>query len=128
RQMRFTEEALAALGAHCWPGNVRELRNLIDRIAVFSDENPVGAATVNAYLEAEAPRATEPGLRALARAVLQTPAANNLEAIEEALLTEAMALAGGNKSAAARLLGISRKAVERRLARDDGAAPAEEEP
>ncbi|HVE85358.1 MAG TPA: sigma-54 dependent transcriptional regulator [Myxococcales bacterium] len=128
RPLRFTEEALAVLTAHSWPGNVRELRNLIDRIAVFSDENPVSAMTVAAYLEPEAIPATEQGLRALARAVLQTPAANKLEAIEESLITEAMALAGGNKSAAARLLGISRKAVERRLApRGDGAA-ADQEP
>ncbi|HZN92853.1 MAG TPA: sigma-54 dependent transcriptional regulator [Myxococcales bacterium] len=124
RPLRFTEGALAALSAYSWPGNVRELRNLIDRLAVFSDESPVSEATVSAYLETEAAPATEQGLRALVRAVLQTPAANKLEAIEEALISEAMALAGGNKSAAARLLGISRKAVERRLARDDGGASA----
>jgi DNA-binding NtrC family response regulator len=65
-------------------------------------------------------------LRALARAVLQTPVANKLEGIENSLIHEAMALAGGNKSGAARLLGISRKAVERRLVRDDGPPGAEE--
>jgi DNA-binding NtrC family response regulator len=119
RPLRFTEEALATMSAHPWPGNVRELRNLIDRIAVFSDEDPVGATTVSAYLE---PNGSTPVadqvLKALARAVLQTPVANKLEGIENSLIHEAMALAGGNKSGAARLLGISRKAVERRLVRD----------
>ncbi|HYV43676.1 MAG TPA: sigma-54 dependent transcriptional regulator [Myxococcaceae bacterium] len=127
RPLRFTEQALGVLAAYSWPGNVRELRNLIDRIAVFSDENPVGAKTVAAYLETEVAPSTEQGLRALARAVLQTPADNKLEAIEESLISEAMVLAGGNKSAAARLLGISRKAVERRVAREDGAAAGDEE-
>jgi len=56
-----------------------------------------------------------PGLRAAAQTVLRLPLDNKLEAIEEALVAEAMSLAEGNKSAAARLLGVHRKAVSRRV-------------
>ncbi|RKI19097.1 sigma-54-dependent Fis family transcriptional regulator [Corallococcus sp. AB030] len=120
RPLRFSQEAVEALSRRSWPGNVRQLRNFIDRLAVFCDEDPIGAETVAAYLEpSQGPVPAEDGLMAMARAILQLPVANKLEAIESTLLNEAMALAGGNKSGAARLLGIGRKAVERRLERKD---------
>lgn len=54
-------------------------------------------------------------LRDLARSLLRLSTTNKLEAIEDALIAEAMALAKGNKSAAARLLGVHRKTLDRRL-------------
>ena len=60
-----------------------------------------------------------PSVEELARQLLRMPCANKLETIEAALLHEAMALSDGNKSGAARLLGVHRKAVERRLDRRD---------
>jgi DNA-binding NtrC family response regulator len=55
--------------------------------------------------------------RALARALLGSAVPDKLQAAEDALVGEAMRLAEGNKSRAARLLGVHRKAVERRLER-----------
>jgi DNA-binding NtrC family response regulator len=59
-------------------------------------------------------------LAQLARTVLRLPAENKLDAVEAALVTEAMRLAQGNKSAAARLLGVHRRVVERRLDKHGG--------
>ncbi len=126
RPLRFSEDALEALSRRSWPGNVRQLRNFIDRLAVFCDDDPIRAETVTAYLEpSQGPVPAEDGLKALARSLLQMQVANKLEAIESCLINEAMALAGGNKSGAARLLGIGRKAVERRLERRDDPPEAE---
>ncbi len=63
-------------------------------------------------------------LEPIVRAILRLPVENKLAAIQEALIVEAMALCDGNKSAAARLLGVHRKAVERRVEKsqpEDGA-------
>jgi ActR/RegA family two-component response regulator len=55
-------------------------------------------------------------LRALARTALVLPiAGDRLDALGSALIDEAMTMCAGNKSAAARVLGVHRKVVERRL-------------
>ena len=54
-------------------------------------------------------------LQSTAQNILRLPIENKLEAIEEALIAEAVRLSDGNKSGAARLLGLHRKAVSRRL-------------
>ena len=56
-----------------------------------------------------------PGLGAIARSILRMPVENKLQAVEDALIAEAMALSEGNQTAAARLLGVHRKAVGRRI-------------
>ena len=57
-------------------------------------------------------------LREAARSLLASSIEDKLEAMESALIREALELSDGNKSAAARLLGVHRKVVERRLQRD----------
>jgi len=116
RALRFSSEALDLLSQAAWPGNVRQLRNLVDRLSVFADAELVTPEVLAGFLHDAPPAPGEaPSLRAAAQTVLRLPIENKLEAIEEALVEEAMALAGGNKSAAARLLGVHRKAVSRRL-------------
>jgi two-component system, NtrC family, nitrogen regulation response regulator NtrX len=46
----FSSEALAALAEHPWPGNVRELKNIVERVSVMSDEEPVSRETVEHFL------------------------------------------------------------------------------
>ncbi|MBN9681587.1 helix-turn-helix domain-containing protein [Corallococcus sp. NCSPR001] len=59
-------------------------------------------------------------MKELVRTVLRMPdAGDKLERLEQEMITEAMSLADGNKSAAARLLGVHRKAIERRLGRKE---------
>jgi len=60
------------------------------------------------------------GQRELARRVLQLPLpGDRLQAMEDALVAEALAASDDNKSAAARLLNVHRKAIERRAERRD---------
>jgi DNA-binding NtrC family response regulator len=116
RALRFSEAALAALVNAAWPGNVRQLRNLVDRVAAFADDDLVTPEALGPFLvDRQAPDAEAQVLRNSAQSILRLPIDNKLEAIEEALIAEAVRLSDGNKSGAARLLGMHRKAVSRRL-------------
>jgi len=83
-------DALAILEAHPWPGNVRELRNFCERCAAFADGPRIDAALVRSRL-APAPAGEVKTLREV-----------ELEEVRKA-----MQKTGGNKTQAARLLGIS---------------------
>jgi DNA-binding NtrC family response regulator len=50
--LRFTDEALRAIGRHGWPGNVRELQNVVKRAAIRADGNRVGPADLGLPVEA----------------------------------------------------------------------------
>jgi len=110
-----------------WPGNVRELRNAMDYAATVVSEPVVEPEHLPESLRPTAPPPTAPATEALdgsvarlARNLLRLPVTNKLEAIEAALVTEAMRMTEGNKSAAARLLGVHRRIVERRLDKHAG--------
>jgi len=116
RRLRFTPGALRLLQESPWPGNVRQLRNLIDRLAVLAAGEEIDEVVVADFLGS--PRSSAPRPREmvdLARAVLDLEEPNKLEALERILVHEAMVRARWNKSAAARLLGVHRKVVQRRL-------------
>ncbi len=116
---RFSRAAIDVLCARDWPGNVRELRNLVERAAVFCDDEEITPGTLSKVDALAETPSIAPALQGHARAILQLPLGNKLAAIESALVNEAMALAGSNKSSAARLLGVHRKVLERRVARPD---------
>ncbi len=99
-----------ALRAHAWPGNVRELRNAIERALVLSKP---GTLDVSALDFGAAPTADEgtPG------GALPFPA--DLATITMAAVRATLDLCGGNKSAAARQLGISRPRLQRVLDQTD---------
>jgi DNA-binding NtrC family response regulator len=118
RSLRFSAEAIALLQRTSWPGNVRQLRNLIDRLVVFAEDDVITPEVLASFLGEGAMALGEgsgPGLRTVARDILRLPLENKLDGIEKALIAEAMALSDGNQSAAARLLGVHRKAVGRRI-------------
>ena len=116
RPLRFSETALAVLSSAAWPGNVRQLRNLVDRVAAFADDDLVTPETLRPFVvDPQIVDADAQVLRSSAQSILRLPIDNKLEAIEEALIAEAVRLSDGNKSGAARLLGMHRKAVSRRL-------------
>jgi transcriptional regulator with PAS, ATPase and Fis domain len=99
----LTPETRAALRTHRWPGNVRELRNVLERAVVLS---PPGTLKLGPL---EEPR----GRAAPSGGVLPFPAP-----LAEVVRTAAQAmldLTGGNKSEAARRLGISRPRLQRLL-------------
>jgi DNA-binding NtrC family response regulator len=116
RPLRFTEEALQTLMGARWPGNVRQLRNLIDRIAVLAREDLVGLETLAMIEDQGRSDAAAMSLASLVDAILEMPMTGKLEAVERAMIRGAVTKAGGNKSETARLLGVHRKVIERRLA------------
>jgi len=120
RALSFSPEALDALRRRRWPGNVRELRNLVDRLAVFADDDLITPEVLRVVAEGgrrpESPQRLQ-SLDAVLDAVLALDLTDKFEALKAGLIEEALRRAGGNKSAAARSLGIHRKALDRMLDR-----------
>jgi DNA-binding NtrC family response regulator len=117
RRLQFSQDALDWLTMQSWPGNVRQLRNLLDRVAVFAEADEVTAATL-VDVSGRAGDSAEAALRRAIRTILHLPMSQDkLKVTQAALVHEAMALADGNKSAAARLLNSHRRVVERVLLR-----------
>ncbi len=112
RELLFTQKALSALARADWPGNVRQLRNTIDRLAILTDDTPITDETVHRIMGLLP--SDEDLLKAMARSLLNLDVTNRLKAVQDAMITQALQMRGGNKSAAAKLLGVHRKQVERR--------------
>jgi DNA-binding NtrC family response regulator len=134
RPLHFTDDAVAWLMRRPWPGNVRELRNCVERLVLLADDDRVDA-TVLAEICVERPvadAATE--IDRIARALLALPEklGSKLRVMERAVLHHAVESCGGNKAAAARLIGVDRKVLERRWDRhaDEPSSrrPGDEEP
>jgi two-component system response regulator HydG len=100
-------EARKKLVAHAWPGNVRELENSLERALILAGPDEIGPG----LLTLGQPLARGEASRA---AALLTEGFN-LDAFEHELLRAALERTGGNKSAAARLLGITRRRLYSRL-------------
>ncbi len=96
-------EARGALRGHRWPGNVRELRNVLERAVVLS---PPGTLRLGPLDETRAARSGPPGVLPF-----PAPLADVVRTAAQAMLE----LTGGNKSEAARRLGISRPRLQRLL-------------
>lgn len=110
---RLTGPALAALADHDWPGNVRELRNRIERAVALADGDEIGAGELFPEHGLEPPQ--EP-VGAEATFLDSVVGEATRGAIQDALRR-----AGGNRGEAARLLGISRTTLWKRM-RDLGLA------
>jgi len=98
---RFSAEALELFGRYDWPGNIRELRNACEVAALRS----AGEEATPADLPLDTMR-TIPGL--IARAAATGLSLAQLQAV---YIREVLARCGNNRSAAARILGISRKTL-----------------
>ncbi len=101
----LTDEARAALIAHTWPGNVRELEHALERAVVLSLGPVLDAASLG--LEAAAPPSAVAGV-VLAHDL-------TLDDATRSYVLAAVERVGGNQSAAARSLGISRNRLARLL-------------
>ncbi len=107
----LSASALTRLQAHNWPGNVRELKNLCERLVVLLPGKEI--TEHNLPLDIQRPvRAANEGHDG----VFVLPSQGlNLENLETDLIRQALGQTQGNKSRAARLLGISRDAFLYRL-------------
>ncbi len=95
-----------------WPGNVRELENIIERAVALSSGTVLDAADIRLD---NAPSMSAPS-ETVAHASFP-PEGQTLEQFEDEIVKEALRRSGGNKSQAARLLGMSRNALRYRLAK-----------
>ena len=102
-----------AIRHHAWRGNVRELQNVMERVVLFTDSDPVTAEDLGLTTVAA------PGLLAAGPAgtvQIDFPEGGlSLEAVERALLVAALERAGGNQTRAARLLAVSRDTLRYRI-------------
>jgi transcriptional regulator with PAS, ATPase and Fis domain len=118
RSKRFSDDAIAALLLHRWPGNVRELKNVVERAAILCGESPVVRAE-HFMIQRRTPRSAANGDAATeAVGEIRIPRAGKLlEDIEREAVTLTLQLTGGNQAAAARLLGISRPTLAKKMTR-----------
>jgi DNA-binding NtrC family response regulator len=116
--LQFDDAALDWLKHRRWPGNVRELRNAIERLALLADSRVINVETLTELVGENAGRSARE-VDKMARALLALPTrlGSKLDVIERAVLHHAIEVCGGNKSAAARLIGVDRKHLERRWER-----------
>ncbi len=99
--LQLSDDAVATLRAYPWPGNARELRNVLERATILCD----GDVIESEHLMLRAgPQAAGSGGAALGGDL-------NIERTEKRLIAEALKRSGGNKTEAAKLLGISRRAL-----------------
>lgn len=123
----LSADALEHLARHSWPGNVRELENALERALVLAprnggrEEGGVPALDARAFEFVGATQAQD--LADLARAVLARGV--TLAELERAVLARALEEQRGNASAAARQVGLTRRAFEYRLQSPEAAASSE---
>ncbi|NOY74674.1 MAG: sigma-54-dependent Fis family transcriptional regulator [Kiritimatiellaeota bacterium] len=103
----ISQEALNQLCSYEWKGNVRELRNCVERMVVLSRDRILRIDSVPLNVREFATPGTSK--KVLARTSL------NLEDNERMLIAAALDEAGGNRTKAAELLGISRRTLHRKL-------------
>jgi DNA-binding NtrC family response regulator len=100
----FSPDAEKMLLAYGWPGNVRELRNVIERIVVLESCETV----LPEHLPKEILYRKESGSATPARAGISLPEAGfSLDELEKTLILQALERSAGNKTQAAKLLGIT---------------------
>jgi transcriptional regulator with PAS, ATPase and Fis domain len=99
---KLTESGLRALSEYTWPGNVRQIQHLLERLAILAPGGRIDEAAVRPVLYSTQPN----------DAATETLADTEAEQIRKVL-----AAAGGNKSRAAKILGIERKTLYRKLER-----------
>jgi DNA-binding NtrC family response regulator len=116
------EEVRAKLCAYTYPGNVRELKNIIERAIIMADG---GRLELHHLPERVLAGAVQDAGAASALPIDFRPGVDTLESLEKRMIERALRQAGGVKAEAARILGISRFQLLRRLERH-GLLPGKE--
>ena len=102
---QLTPAAEQRLLTYGWPGNVRELRNLIERAVILSSSDTIDADELQARPDARVPAPLTPATAALVP----------LEEVERSHINAVLARVHGNRSAAARILGITRQTLRKKI-------------
>ena len=111
----FSEAAEAALSAYDWPGNVRELRNIIERVALLSKNQYIDAKDLTL---ANLTPAIDDALCLNLRIDLNQTG-NALREANNQLIQKILEITSGNKTQAARMLGVPRGTLRYHIARED---------
>lgn len=112
---RFSDDAIAALLVHRWPGNVRELKNVVERAAILSADSAIVRAE-HLMIQRRTTRTPTPDDSV---GEIRMPRSGKLlEDIEREAVTLTLKITNGNQAAAARLLGISRPTLAKKMTRD----------
>ena len=104
RETRIVESGMRTLGDYTWPGNVRQLQHVLERLTILAPQARIDASAVRDAIAATEPRTGGTGAETLADT-------------ESDQIRKVLAAAGGNKSRAAKILGIERKTLYRKLER-----------
>jgi len=122
---KLTPDALQALERYAFPGNVRELENTLERALILAGSDAIDLEHLSF---ARPDRAGAGGATAGLSWVPEIPAEGlSLEVLERELIVKALERAGGNKSQAARLLGLTRRTLYSRMERHGLRKPGEGE-
>ncbi|WP_419785275.1 sigma-54-dependent transcriptional regulator [Pseudodesulfovibrio sp.] len=103
---RLTDEALGVLRGYSWPGNVRELENLIQRVVVIVDHDPIDVTDLPDAMRFCLPR--------------EAGSNRSLAEVESEHIQRVLMTVRGNKTRAAEILGINRKTLREKLRRIEG--------
>jgi DNA-binding NtrC family response regulator len=121
----MTDETRGVLKNYHWPGNVRELANTIQKALIFSRGYPIRPEDITQIIQgetvvrAEGP-AADGSIRQWARkALMNEPGMdkfdNLIDQVASALIREALDITGGNRSRAAKILGVSRPTLQSKI-------------
>ncbi len=102
QQTKLLDSGVSALETYSWPGNVRQLQHMMERLSILAANNRIDEAAVRQAIEAMEPR---------------EHAGETLADAEAEQIRRVLAATGGNKSRAAKILGIERKTLYRKLER-----------
>ncbi|MHC4960114.1 MAG: sigma 54-interacting transcriptional regulator [Planctomycetota bacterium] len=108
----FSEGALETLRGYAWPGNVRELKNICDRCAVLAEGDVIEADMLP--LE----------LRLGGQPALETGEVKTLKEMEREMVIRALEATGGNRTKAAKLLGITYPTLKKKIDEQQRGPPA----
>jgi len=100
-----------------WPGNVREVENIIERAVALLAGDMLDSGDIRLDYSPAKPGGADIAPEAMSAAGTFPPPGVTLEQFEDEIIKEAVRRAKGNKSQAARLLGLSRNALRYRLAK-----------
>ena len=123
--MRFTRRAEEYLRDYPWHGNVRELQNFVERLYVYGYNGDIVDASVVAKLIHDFKQEDGQKKENFAAVLHENPTGMkvgtcaNVRNLEKEAIQEALELAGGNRTKAAEMLGMSRTTLWRRLAAEE---------
>jgi DNA-binding NtrC family response regulator len=108
----MTNETKEALLAYGWPGNVRQLRNVLERAAIVCDGGLIAPEHLSLDID---DRRGAAALASIRQGSVSGSGTTNVRTVERELVQRVLTESGGNKSRAAKRLGLTRKQLYVRL-------------